>query len=300
MKLTFLGTGAGVPSRQRNVAGLALTMGNGSVWLFDAGEGTQLQVMKTAVKLSRISRIFITHLHGDHVFGLPGLLSTRSFQAGASPVHVYGPKGIKEYLETALRLTATHLSYPLEIHQVSDGTVIRARRFTVTARLVDHVIPSFGYRIVEDEHPGELQVDRLRELGLGPGPAYAVLKAGGKVTRPGGQVIHGHDYLGPRRPGTIITIVGDTRACDATVDLARDADVFVHESTYAQEETDLANQYGHSTCVQVAKLAKQAGAKRLLLTHISARYAVPEVLQSQARAVFPAADLMGDLYEVEI
>ena len=305
MRLIFLGTGAGVPSKFRNVSSIVLDFNdtNGDAWLIDAGEGAQLQLMKTTISLRKIRRIFVSHLHGDHLFGLPGLLGSRSFQENTSPLDIYGPRGIEEYVETTLRLSASHLTYDVSIHEIDDGQeLFHDQGYRMTTRLLDHVVPSFGYRIEEDERPGELQVDKLRELGLGPGPNYGRLKAGESVTLDDGRIVNGKDYLGPGRPGRILAICSDTRPCAAAVDLARGADVFVHESTYARTETALAPGYGHSTCVDAARLAAESGCHTLVLTHFSARYSPDDmgILVAQAREIFPETFVMTDLAEVGI
>ncbi|MDR2931379.1 MAG: ribonuclease Z [Propionibacteriaceae bacterium] len=304
MELTFLGTAAGVPSPTRNVSsiGLNLIAENGSVWLVDAGEGAQLQLMKTAITPRRITRIFITHLHGDHLFGLPGLLSTRSFHQ-ASPLNVYGPVGIASYVETSLRLSGTHLTYPCTVHEIPDDqTLFHADGFTVRAVKLDHVVPCFGYRFEEDARPGELQVDRLRALGLGPGKDYGRLKDGQTVVLPDGRLVVGSDFLGESRPGRIVAITGDTSPTLRTVELAREADVLVHESTYAATEADMAPRYTHSTCVDAAHIGAQAGVGRLLLTHVSQRYGDADLdqMQEQAREVFPQSYVMRDLQTVDL
>ena len=305
MRLIFLGTGAGVPSKYRNVSSIVLDLGdvNGEAWLIDAGEGAQLQLMKTSVGLRKIRRVFISHLHGDHLFGLPGLLGSRSFQANTSPLDIYGPKGIGEFVEVTMRLSASHLTYETCVHEIEDGQeLFHDNGFRVTTRLLDHVVPSFGYRIEEDERPGELQVDKLRALGLGPGPNYGRLKAGERVTLDDGRVVDGKDYLGEGRPGRVVAICSDTRPTPNSAKLAWDADVFVHESTYARTEADMAPGYGHSTCVDAASLAAEAGCRTLLLTHFSARYSPDDmgVLQAQAREIFPRTYVMNDLTEFEI
>lgn len=305
MKLTFLGTGAGAPSKVRNVASVTLDLipENGSVWMFDAGEGTQLQLMKTTTSLARLNRIFITHLHGDHVFGLPGVLSSRSLQAQASPMHIYGPAGISDFVEATLRLSNTHLTYDLSVQEVEDGeTIFHDSRFTVSVRALDHVVPSLGYRIEEDERPGALQVDRLRALRLSPGSLYGLLKAGHTVALPDGRVINGEDFLGPGRPGRVVAITGDTRPNQATVDLAQGADVLVHESTYGPSGAIMAGRFGHSTCTQAANMAARACVRTLLLTHFSARHTSEDLdeLQTEARAVFPNTFVMRDLDEMDI
>jgi len=294
-----------VPSKYRNVSSIVLDLSDthNVAWLFDAGEGAQLQLMKTSVGLRKIRRIFISHLHGDHLFGLPGLLGSRSFQENTSPLDIYGPKGIREYVETSMRLSSSHLTYDVSIHEVDDGQeLFHDHGYRVTTRRLDHVVPSFGYRIEEDERPGELQVEKLRALGLGPGPHYGRLKAGEKVALDDGRVVDGRDFLGSTRPGRILAICSDTRPCSQAAELAKNTDVFVHESTYARTEEAMAPGYGHSTCVQAAELAARAGCRTLLLTHFSARYSPDDMatLQAQAREVFPQTYVMADLEEWEI
>jgi len=305
MRLIFLGTGAGLPSKYRNVSSILLDLADttGAAWLFDAGEGAQLQLMKTSVGARKIRRIFVSHLHGDHLFGLPGLLGSRSFQENASPLDIYGPRGIEEFVETTMRLSCSHLTYDVAIHEIEDGQeLFHDHGYRVTTRRLDHVVASFGYRVEEDPRPGELLVDKLRESGLGPGPYYGMLKAGEEVALPDGRILNGKDYLGPARPGRIVAICSDTRPTRNSVEVARDADVFVHESTYDSAEIDKAAAYGHSTCVQAAELAVQAGCRTLLLTHFSARYSPEDMagIEAQAREIFPATHVMADLSEVGI
>lgn len=303
MRLIFLGTGAGVPSRLRNVSSLALDMSQsgGPTWLFDAGEGTQLQILKTSISLRRVEKVFISHLHGDHVFGLPGLLSTRSFQAETRPLHLYGPPGITDLVESTLRLTSSHLTYPLEITEVNDGDVLfHDKGLRVIAGLLDHSLPCFGYRIEEDPFPGALQIDRLKAEGVEPGPAYSALKAGQEVTLPDRRVINGKDYLDPDYPGRVLAILSDTRATSRAVDLARNADVLVHESTYAESERHMTLRFAHATCIQAAQIAAQAEVTTLLLTHISQRYGQAQDLEAEARTVFPSTHVMSDLQVVTL
>ena len=305
MKLEFLGTGSGVPGKYRNVACTALRLLNecNSVWLFDVGEGTQQQILRSNLKPRKINKIFITHLHGDHIFGLPGLLSSRSFQGGRSPVTIYGPKGIQKYVQVSLGVSQTKLAYPIHYVELTrPGKILTTPRFTVYMNTLDHRIPSFGYRIVEHSYPGKLQVDRLKRDQVPSGPLYGQLKRGRTVKLPDGRVINGRDYLGPAVKGRIVAILGDTRKNPHSYGLAKDADVLVHESTYAQGESNLAHAYYHSTNVQAAALAKRAHVKHLVLTHISARYTgrLSDVLQSQARKVFKHTTVVNDFDVVDV
>lgn len=305
MQLEFLGTGAGSPSKQRNVSSLALKLleERNAVWLFDVGEATQHQILHTTIRPRKIEKIFITHLHGDHIFGLPGLLSSRSFQGGDEPLTIYGPVGIKTFVETALQISETRLSYPIEYVEIKqDGEIFKDQTFRVEARRMDHKIACFGYRIVEADHPGELQVEKLRELAIPAGPIYGQIKAGQTVTLPDGRQINGQDFIGAPQKGRIVAIIPDTRVNENSVKLAKNADVLVHEGTFAKNEQRMAHNYYHSTSAQAATVAKQAHVGRLLLNHISARYVgkAANQLAYQVQNIFPNTRVVKDLEEIEI
>ncbi|MEH7414793.1 ribonuclease Z [Neobacillus drentensis] len=304
MDLFFLGTGAGMPAKLRNVTSIALKLleERGAVWLFDAGEATQHQILHTTIKPRRIEKIFITHLHGDHIYGLPGLLSSRSFQGGETEVTVYGPKGIKEYIQVSLSLSQTYLKYPLTVVEISEGIIFEDEQFTVEVRRLEHGIPSYGYRIVERDRPGTLLADKLKEAGVQPGPIFRKIKNGESVTLEDGRVIEPDKFLGPSQKGRIVTILGDTRYCENSQWLAQDADFLVHEATFAKGEEQLAFDYFHSTTRQAAEIAKQADCKRLCLTHISSRYDRQAWLElvGEAREVFPETDIAEDFKEFNI
>ncbi|AXN37439.1 ribonuclease Z [Peribacillus butanolivorans] len=304
MDFVLLGTGAGVPAKARNVTAIALQLleERGTVWLFDCGEATQHQILKTAVKPRKIEKIFITHLHGDHIFGLPGLLSSRSFQGGVEKLTVYGPKGIDAYITTSLQVSGTHLKYPLEIIEIEEGIVFEDEQFTVTALSLDHGIYSVGYRIVEKDRPGSLLVDQLLQEGVKPGPLFKALKNGEMVQLDDGRVLNGKDYLGDPQKGRIITVLGDTRVCSNALILAESADFLVHEATFSAEETEMASAYFHSTTVQAAETAMKAGAKQLILTHISSRYTLEdsERLKEESKAIFANTIMAEDLMAIKI
>lgn len=305
MQIEFLGTGAGSPSRQRNVSSLALRLleERNAIWLFDVGEATQHQILNTTIRPRKIEKIFITHLHGDHIFGLPGLLSSRSFQGGNEPLTIYGPVGVKEFVQTSLRVSESRLSYPIKYVEITDdGELFSDDTFTVYAKSLDHKIACFGYRIVEHDHPGELQVDKLRELGIPSGPVYGQLKQGKTVKLADGRLLDGKDFIGAPQKGRIVAILGDTRKTKNAVELAKDADVLVHESTFGKGEGKLAHNYYHSTNAQAARIAQKAHAHKLLLNHISARYVgkAASDLAYQVRDIFPNTRVVKDfdLYEI--
>ena len=307
MELEFLGTGAGSPAKFRNVSSVALKLldEENSVWLFDVGEGTQHQILRTTIRPRKVDKIFVTHLHGDHIFGLPGFLSSRSFQSGEElrPLTIYGPKGIADFVKVGLRVSQTHLAYPLQFVELDDeGVVFEDQKFKVTFKHLDHRIECVGYRIEEKDHPGELLIDKLKAERVPSGPIYGKIKAGETVTLPDGRVLNGKDYIGRPQPGRIITILGDTRQTSNILDLAENADILVHESTFGKGEAKLARNYYHSTCIQAAKVADKAGVKKLLLNHISARYVGPMAaqLEKDARSIFADTKVVKDFDVIDI
>ena len=305
MNVLFLGTGAGIPAKARNVTSIALQLleERKAIWLFDCGEATQHQILHTPIKPRKIEKIFITHLHGDHIYGLPGLISSRSFQGGEDLLTIYGPKGLEEFVRTTLTVSQTHLTYPIEFVEIGEGTVFEDHQFKVIAKKLDHGIESYGYRVVEKDLPGALLVHKLEKLTIKPGPIYQKIKDGQQVELEDGQILDGKDFLGPSQKGRIITILGDTRYIAASVELALDADLLIHEATFSETDEQLAHDYYHSTTKQAAMVAKQSNAKKLMLTHISSRYQ-SEVdlanLEKEAQAVFPLSYLAADFMKIEI
>lgn len=298
MEVLFLGTGAGVPAKERNVSSIALKLleERGTVWLFDCGEATQHQILHTSIRPRKIEKIFITHLHGDHIFGLPGLLGSRSFQGGESCLEIYGPKGIKEFIEVALKISGTHLRYEIAIHEINEGVVFEDDQFTVICSKVEHGITSYGYRIIEKDLPGALLVEKLKQEGVRPGPIYQKIKLGETIVLEDGRVINGKDYLASPKKGRVVTIIGDTRFCQESIELARDADILIHEATFSGEDDKLAYDYFHSTTRQAAKIASMANVKKLLLTHISSRYQGNDILllEKEAEEIFLNSEVVRD------
>jgi len=292
VELYFLGTNAGVPSLQRNVTsiGLRLLDERKALWLFDCGEGTQHQILSSPLKLSKLEKIFITHLHGDHVFGLPGLLSSRAYQGGTTPLTVYGPPGTERMIATTLELSQSRLNYELLIVEHTGGIVFEDESFVVEAGLLEHRIDSYGYRVTEKDRPGSLDPSKMAEYGLKPGPLFGRLKRGESITLDDGRTIAPQDVLGTPKPGKIVTILGDTRPCEGVLPLAQHADVLVHEATFTHDLADTAHEYYHSTSRQAAEAAVAANVGQLILTHFSSRYKDEEQLQpllQEAQEIFP-------------
>ena len=299
MELQFLGTGAGVPAKMRNVSSIALKLldERNEIWLFDCGEATQQQILNTTIRPGKIKKIFITHLHGDHIFGLPGLLTSRSFQGGEDELIVYGPKGIKRFIDASISVSHSKLGYPLKVVEFEeDGVLFSDQQFRVEAMKLEHGIPSYGFRITEADQIGELKADELRAIGVPFGPVFGRLKRGEVVTLEDGRVIDGKDYVSEDIKGRIVVICGDTRFTPKSITLAQNANVLVHEATYEADKEKTARQHFHSTSKQAATIALEANVQQLYLTHISARYLGHQVsqLEQEARKVFPQTKVVKD------
>ncbi|MGT2929552.1 ribonuclease Z [Streptococcus dentasini] len=309
MELQFLGTGAGQPAKARNVSSLVLKLLNeiDEVWMFDCGEGTQRQILETNIKPRKIRKIFITHLHGDHVLGLPGFLASRSFQASEeqTDLDIYGPVGIRSLVLSSIKATGTRLPYRIHFHEFdgkSLGQILETDKFTVYAEKLDHTIFCVGYRVVQKDLEGSLDADGLKAVGVPFGPLFGRIKSGQDIVLEDGRTITAKDYVSPPRKGKVVTILGDTRKCHASVRLGLGADILVHEATYGKGDERLARNHGHSTNMQAAHIAKEASAKRLLMNHISARFLARDVrqLEADARTIFENCKVVWDLEEVEI
>ncbi|MEL7034427.1 MAG: ribonuclease Z [Cyanobacteria bacterium J06592_8] len=306
MQITFLGTSSGVPTRSRNVSSIALRLPQrAELWLFDCGEGTQHQFLRSDLKVSQITRIFVTHLHGDHIFGLAGLLASCGLAGNVKRVDLYGPPGLEEYLQACYRYSHTRISYPYTIHQVQPGVVYEDDEYIVSCGALKHRVTAFGYRITEKDKPGRFNVDKAKAMGIPAGPIYAKLKQGAVVTLPDGRTINGSQFSGAAIRGRKFVYCTDTVFCDGAVELAENADVLVHEATFAHQDADLAFQRLHSTSTMAAQVALMAGVKKLIMTHFSPRYApgnaiLLDDLLIEARSIFPNTDLAYDFFNYEI
>jgi ribonuclease Z len=312
LKIIPLGTSSGKPSLSRNVSSLAIT-GEGEWWLFDCGEGAQMQIAKAGLSFHRLAGIFITHLHGDHFNGLPGLLATMGLDRRERELVLAGPPGISEYLETLSRLKILFVNYPLKLRELAASSfrltqsglaeaevVYDADRYLISARPLDHRIFAIGYRIEEKEKPGRFNLERARELGIPEGPLYGQLQSGCEVRLADGRTIQPSEVLGPPRRGKAVAYCLDTRPCATAVELARGVDWLIFEATYTRDLSEEAHAYGHSTAEQAAQIAREAAAQRLLITHISPRYADARPLLAEAREVFKSTTLAADLLEIEV
>jgi ribonuclease Z len=305
MELLFLGTSAGVPTRTRNVTSILLDLQHptrGGLWMFDCGEGTQHQLLQTASHPGKLDKIFITHLHGDHLFGLPGLLCSRSMAGNLHPLTIYGPPGIREFVETSLRISGSWTDYPLEIVEISAGVVFNDDAWTVTAAALNHPVECYGYRIEEQDKPGALDGTALIAAGVPFGPLFQQFKRGERITLDDGRTIDGADYLSPPRPGKKLAIFGDTAPCENALALARGVDLLVHEATLESAMEEKANSRGHSSTRQAAMLAREAQVKKLVITHVSSRYDAGgcAMLLAECRALFADSELAEDFAVVRV
>lgn len=299
MELTFLGTSAGVPTRTRNMTSIVLNLQQptaAEVWLFDCGEGTQHQFLHTALHPGKLNKIFITHLHGDHLFGLPGLLCSRSMQGNSLPLTLYGPKGLREFVEVALRLSGSWTDYPLDIVEIGPGLILDDAGYRVTAWPLNHPVECYGYRIEEHDKPGTLDAARLIADSVPSGPLFQQLKQGLSVELADGRIVDGRRYLGPTTPGKKLAIFGDTAPCAAALELAQGVDVMIHETTLEQAMAEKANARGHSSSQQAAALARDAEVGTFIATHFSSRYDLQgcQRLLAECREIFPQTLLAED------
>ncbi len=306
MQLTFLGTSSGIPTRSRNVSSIALRLPQrAEVWLFDCGEGTQHQILRSDIRVSQITRIFVTHMHGDHIYGLMGLLASCGLAGNPSRIDIYGPPNLDAYLKACSRYSQTHFSYPVKVHTVSPGILYEDNEFSVSCDALTHRVPAFGYRVAEKDRKGRLNVERATALGIPSGPLYGKLKRGEWVTLPDGRRINGADLCGPAEVGRKFVYCTDTIYCENAVKLATDADVLVHEATFAHQDAELAYQRLHSTSTMAAQVALAAQVKQLVMTHFSPRYAPGNAITldnvlNEARAIFPETIMAHDFMVHEI
>lgn len=259
------------------------------------------------MKISQLEKIFITHLHGDHLYGLIGLLASRSLRNGeAAPLQLYGPPGLDRYFRAVMETSPVHLHYPLELKIVSEGVIYEDEDVIVTCRMAKHRVTSFAYAVAEKEKPGAFLVERAKQAGVPSGPLFGALKRGEQITLDDGTVLDGKDFVGVPQPGRKVVFSGDTEPCQAVRELAGGADLLVHEATYAQRDKELAVRSGHSTAQEAAQLAAEAGVKQLCLTHFSPRYEDEEGdftmddLLAEARALHPDTVLAEDFGSVPI
>ena len=299
LKITFLGTGGSVPSPHRNPSAIAVRR-ESELFLFDCGEGTQQQMMRAKTGM-KITAIFITHFHADHVLGIPGLLQTLSLQGRTEPLEIYGPKGVKRFLYHLLSLGYASKNFDVKAIELQHGDVIRRQNYEIRAFKTEHNIRSIGYVLEEAMRPGKFNRERAIELGLKPGPLFSKLQHGESVFV-NGREIRPEDVLGPPRPGRKIVYTGDTRPCESVIQADENADILIHDGSLSENEKELAIEYMHSTVTEAAEVAAKANVRKLILTHISARYDEEDAkkLEEEARKIFPNTIIASDLMTIDV
>jgi ribonuclease Z len=300
LSVRFLGTSASRPTVERNVASLAV-MREGETLLFDCGEGTQRQMMRYHVSFA-LTDVFFTHMHADHVIGIIGLMRTMALQGRAEPLRLWGPAGATRVLRRAEQFGFDRLSFPVEIEELTAGQPVKRNGYAIVPYAVDHRgAPSLGYALVEEMRKGRFNPDLARELGIPEGPLWGQLHRGLAVTLADGRRIESSLLVGPTRPGRKIVVTGDTRPCAATVNMATEADLLVHEATFGDDEAERAAETGHSTAREAATMAQSADVRQLVLTHFSARYSRDATeLEREARQIFPNTVVARDGTEIEV
>jgi ribonuclease Z len=287
LRITFLGTSSSRPTVRRNVSGIAVQR-EGRLFLFDCGEGTQRQMMRFGVGFG-VSEIFISHLHADHYLGLPGLLRTMSLQGRGEELVVWGGEGTAEPLRSAIELGGDRLQFPVVVRELPTGEAVSYEGFEIRAFSVEHTAASVGLALVEEDRLGRFDVDLARRRGVPEGPLFGQLHRGEDVRLESGEVVRSEDVVGPARPGRTVVFSGDTRPCASTVAAARGADLLIHEATFSEDEAGRARETRHSTAREAATVARQAGVRKLVLTHFSARHSEQAYrLLREAEAECPA------------
>jgi ribonuclease Z len=299
LSVTFLGTAASIPTVDRNVAGLAVQR-EGETILFDCGEGTQRQMMRYGVGFG-FREIFFTHYHADHLLGVTGLLRTMGLQDRTMPVQLYGPKGAARVLGAAITLGIERNKFPVEILEIRPGDRLARDQYDIVVFETEHRADTVGYALVEHTRLGRFNPERARALGIPEGPLWGQLHKGQTVTLPDGRTVGPGELVGGPRSGRKLVYTGDTRPYLPVIEASRGADLLVHEATFGGDELERAHETGHSTASEAARVAVEAGARRLVLTHISSRYnRDTSELLAEARAVFPDTVIARDGMMVEV
>lgn len=299
MQITFLGTSSAVHSNERNHPSIAIKA-FGETILFDCGEATQKQMISSNISPMKVSKIFITHYHGDHILGLPGLLQSMSLNGREAKLTIYGPKGLDKIKNAIYSLGYCAIEYPVEFIEIDSGIIEDNKEYFIQAERVRHNVPTLAYSIEEKKKPRFLR-EKAIELGVPVGPAFGRLHNGEEV-EVNGKIIKPEQVLGEPRKGAKITYSGDTKPCEEMIMLARDSTLLIHESTFVEEDKLNAEEHAHSTSVDAAYIARESNSKKLILTHISTRYTkeYEDKMLNEAREIFENTELAYDLLEVEV
>ena len=298
MKVTFLGTGGSVPTKKRNLPSLAVRTDGGLV-MFDCGEGTQKQFLIAKLGFNREMRILISHMHADHILGIPGILHSMSFMGRSRDLEIYGPPGICEFVKCTTETVKFRPMFPIRTVEVHAGTIARTDSYAIKAAWADHSVPCLAYSLTENDKPGRFHPAKARELGVPKGPLWKTLQMG-KPVKVGRRRIDASRVVDPPRKGLKITYGVDTRPCERVVELASGSDLLIHDGMFSSDASERAREYGHSTVVEAAKIAKRSHSRNLALTHFSAIYADTSQLLAEAKAIFPRTIVAEDLRSLEL
>ena len=297
MEIVFLGTSSAVHSYERSHPAIVLKA-FGEVMLFDCGEGTQRQFIYANVSPMKVSKIFLSHYHGDHILGLPGLLQSMSFRGRENKLTIYGPEGIEQLEESILSLGHCKIDFPLEFVKIGSEVVEENEEYIIKSQYVQHNVPGLAYSIEEKKKPRFLR-EKAIELGVPVGPDFGRLHNGEEVEIDG-KIIRPEQVLGEPRKGIKISYSGDTLPCEEMIELAKDSTVLIHESTYIEEDKDKADEHFHSTSKDAARIAKLSNSKELILTHISTRYTETDELLKEAKEIFENTKLAEDMMKIKL
>jgi ribonuclease Z len=300
LNIVFLGTAAGVPSAERSLPAILIQREREQL-MFDCGEGAQKQMLQAKCGLNKKMKVFITHMHGDHVLGLPGLLQTMALLNRERTLDVYGPPRINDFLQAVRETVPFALTFPVEVHEIQRaGVIVDEKEYSVEAVQSKHAVPSFAYAYVEKPRPGKFHPKKAKALGVKEGPLWGKLQRGQNVKLPNGRVAKPEEVMDKPRKGRKIVYTGDTRPFRLLEKFAAGADVLIHDSTLGEELADRAMEYGHSTPSQAARTAKKANVKKLVLTHISQRYKDSSKVLKQAKRIFRNTIVAEDFMKLEI
>jgi ribonuclease Z len=297
LDVVFLGTSGSTPTAQRGLSA-ALVRRGGERLLFDCGEGTQRQLLRSDVGLVELEDVFLTHYHADHYLGLPGMLKTYSLRGRELPLTLHGPRGLRDLLGSLRRIFG-RLTFPVEVVELDPGDRLERSDYGIEAFAVNHGVSALGYSVVEEQRPGRFDVEAADRLRVPDGPERGRLQRGESVTLPGGTVVDPEQVLGPARQGRKVSLAGDTAPAASVVDAAAQADLLVHEATFLADERARARETLHSTAGEAALVAREAGVRLLALVHVSTRYFGHQVVE-EARQLFPDTVVPRDFDVVEI
>ncbi len=299
MSITFLGTGASWPTAERGLSAIAVKRG-AEILLWDCGEGTQRQIQKSGLSYQQITQVWLTHFHGDHCYGVPGLLKTMALNERTEPLWMYGPRGLLRTIEAWKQLRGWPKEFPIHVQEIKAGDVVQREGYAVHVYAGDHGIENLCFALQEPDRPGFFDKPKALEIGIPEGPLFGRLQRGETGTTKDGRTFQPEQVVGPPRKGRRVSFSGDTQPCLGVMEAALGSDVFICEATYTQDLVEKARENRHMTAQEAAAIAQKAKSERLLLTHISPRYRDTKAVEAEAKAVFPNVEVVEDFTTVDV